>query len=97
MMLNLEANSEFIVMEKYGSSLYTLVSKCSGFPFTKPEVLAMGIQLIQNIEKLHKIGYIHGDIKPDNILLAAGDKVAGECVSKRCNRINKHIFCNYSD
>jgi serine/threonine protein kinase len=49
------------------------------------------------VEELHSIGYIHGDIKPDNILLSAGNQLTGECISKRCDRVNKHIFCNHSD
>ena len=57
----------------------------------------MGIQLVTNVKLLHSIGYIHGDIKPDNILLCTGEKRSGECVSNRCKRVNKHIFCNYSD
>jgi serine/threonine protein kinase len=84
-------------MDKLGSSLYTMISKCGGYPFTKIEVIQMGLSLIQNIEELHSIGYIHGDIKPDNILLSAGNQLNGECISKRCDRVNKHIFCNHSD
>ena len=43
MMLNLEENLEFIIMEKLGSSFFSLISKCGGYPFTKKEVLNMGI------------------------------------------------------
>ena len=50
MMLNLDENLEFIVIEKLGSSLYTLISKCGGYPFTKKEVLLMGLQLITNVQ-----------------------------------------------
>jgi hypothetical protein len=39
MMLNLDENLEFIIMEKLGSSLYALISKCGGYPLTKSEVL----------------------------------------------------------
>lgn len=49
MMLNLEENLEFLIMEKLGSSLFTVMSKCGGFPFTKAEILRMGIELISDI------------------------------------------------
>ena len=73
MMLNLQENLEFLIMEKLGSSLFTVMSKCGGFPFSKTEVLGMGIELLSDVTKLHSIGYIHGDIKPDNVLLCTGD------------------------
>jgi hypothetical protein len=50
MMLNLEQNLEFIIMEKLGSSFFSLISKCGGYPFSKKEVLAMGIQLVTNVK-----------------------------------------------
>lgn len=31
--------------------------------------MTIGIQLIELLEKLHSIGYIHCDIKPDNIMI----------------------------
>ena len=50
MMLNLAENLDFIIMEKLGSSFFSLISKCGGYPFSKNEVLNMGIQLVKNIK-----------------------------------------------
>jgi serine/threonine protein kinase len=37
--------------------------------FCLVDTLKIGIQLINMIERMHNIGYIHNDIKPDNILI----------------------------
>lgn len=33
----------------------------------------MGLQLIDNLQKVHACGFVHNDIKPENILLASDD------------------------
>ena len=38
------------------------------------DVLKLGIQMIKNIEGLHTLGYVHRDIKPDNILVELDKK-----------------------
>ena len=37
--------------------------------FKQIDVLKVGIQMIKNVENLHSLGYVHRDIKPDNILV----------------------------
>lgn len=32
----------------------------------------IGIQLLKRLEALHKLGYVHGDIKPANIMFGRG-------------------------
>ena len=32
----------------------------------------IGIELLKTIEKFHKLGYVHLDIKPDNIIASVG-------------------------
>ena len=34
----------------------------------KSEILKLGIQLMKSIRQLHSIGYVHLDIKTDNIM-----------------------------
>ena len=34
----------------------------------KSDILKLGIQLIKSIRQLHSLGYVHLDIKPDNIM-----------------------------
>jgi len=40
--------------------------------------MTMGIELISLLEKLHSIGYIHCDIKPDNIMIGDYSKCPRE-------------------
>ena len=35
----------------------------------KSDILKIGIQLIKSIRQLHSLGYVHLDIKPDNIMV----------------------------
>ena len=34
----------------------------------------IGIQIVNRIQSLHKEGFLHRDIKPDNFLIGCGDK-----------------------
>ena len=40
-----------------------------GGRFTANTVGQIGIQLLKLLEDLHSIGYVHNDLKPDNILV----------------------------
>mgnify|MGYP001127092120 CR=1 FL=1 len=40
--------------------------------FQEEEVFKLGHQLIDSIQTLHKNGYVHGDIQPNNILYNNG-------------------------
>ena len=33
----------------------------------------MGLKMLSNLEILHDLGYVHGDIKPNNILISTKD------------------------
>lgn len=62
----------FLAMELLGPDLEELMLKRKPHKFSSKTVLMIGLQVIDRIEALHKIGYIHRDIKPDN--LAIGTK-----------------------
>ena len=37
--------------------------------FSLETCVTIGIQMISLLEQLHEVGYVHGDIKPDNIIV----------------------------
>ena len=36
-------------------------------------VVQLGVQLIDRLKSLHEIGYLHMDLKPDNICIASNN------------------------
>ena len=63
------------VTELLGDSLMDIQTK---FHATKglrmKHVLMIGIQLLRRIKTLHSLGFVHGDIKPANIMFGRGNK-----------------------
>ena len=59
----------YLVMELLGSDLEEIMYKMKGSKISSKSALMIGLQLIDRLEALHKIGYIHRDIKPDNLAI----------------------------
>ena len=66
-------NQPYIILEKLGHSLKDIL-KMNKKHFSLPCIINLGIQLLVQLEKMHKKGYIHCDIKPDNIMIGDADK-----------------------
>ncbi len=60
-----------MLMELLGKSLEQLFDSINR-KFSVPCVIAIGLQIIDRLEFLHSKGFIHRDIKPDNLLLGTG-------------------------
>ena len=58
-------------MELLGDDLATLFEE-QNYSFSLKTVLMLAEQLITRIEYIHKMNYIHQDIKPENILVVTG-------------------------
>jgi serine/threonine protein kinase len=66
-------NFSYLVMQRLGSSLYKLL-KSNGGKFSIPTVAVIGLQVCTRLEELHKLGFLHRDIKPQQILIGYKDK-----------------------
>ena len=60
--------AKFIVQNRLGKTLSDIFME-SRRRLRKADVLKIGVQLLKAIQRLHSIGYLHLDIKPDNILI----------------------------
>lgn len=60
----------FIVQERFGASISDIFDFNESY-LKQMDIMKLGIALIKNIQQLHGIGYLHLDLKPDNILMSA--------------------------
>ena len=62
------SDKNICILDYLGPSLEDLFEFSNGI-FSIKTVLMVGIQVLNRIEELHNIGYLHRDIKPDNFLI----------------------------
>lgn len=63
------------VMSMCGPDLRKLFNFCDR-KMSYKTLLLIGIQCIERLESLHNLGFIHRDLKPDNITIGLGKKAS---------------------
>ena len=63
-----------LIMQLLGKSLDVIFEECNN-SIDIGTVIKIGITIINNLEKIHRIGIIHRDIKPNNFMFGIDDKV----------------------
>jgi len=67
---------DYIVMERLvGRSLQDHLAARAGHQFTLDEILDVLIGVADALRAIHRSGYVHRDVKPDNIMLAPQGRV----------------------
>ena len=59
---------KYLIMPNYGETLHYHMKTISSSNLSS-SILSIGKQLLEALQAAHKAGYVHNDIKPDNILL----------------------------
>ena len=65
--INTRTDQKFFVMERLGISMVDVIKK-NKLIFSYAQVISLTCQLITSLESIHSLGYVHCDIKPDNIM-----------------------------
>ena len=67
-------DSTFIVYKHVKYSLKNIFYS-RGNTFTTQDLVQIGVELFESVENIHSTGYIHLDIKPDNILVSERNEI----------------------
>ena len=57
-------------MDQLGDSLYSIGHNFDD-KFSIQTVISIGLSLLNGLEKIHESGYVHNDLKPDNVLVGS--------------------------
>ena len=61
----------YIVFNRYGKDVHKYLSESSDTQLSVSTVCKIGIQLLEQLKTIHDMGYIHCDLKPDNIIVGS--------------------------
>lgn len=62
----------FTVQRKLGPDLRRVMQNTRKKRFSPNTTLKIGIQLVQRFRELHEMGWLHLDLKPNNLVLSSG-------------------------
>lgn len=60
-----------LVMDKLGTTLNHLLVHSKEHKFCLPTVYKLALQLIDRLEHVHRCGFVHRDVKPENFLMGS--------------------------
>lgn len=63
----------FVIMKKCGTDLKNLLITENLNRLSLKSTVQIGLQIVDRLQAVHEAGFIHCDLKPDNILLASND------------------------
>ena len=63
-----EKLNRFLVFNRLGENINAYM-KSNYILYDLEETMKIGIDILDALEKLHNLGYVHGDIKPNNIVM----------------------------
>lgn len=63
-----ENNELFFVFEFMDCNIYDQIKACQGKPMPEAQVKSIVWQVLQGLAAMHKLGFFHRDMKPENLL-----------------------------
>merc|ERR1712151_313289 len=68
------AEPGFLVMQKLHRDLQSLHADeyiCPNQRFSAESAIGVGVQMIERLEFMHRVGILHRDLKPENMMIAS--------------------------
>ena len=65
-----ELDKEVLVMSLLGRNLKTMQNHCGG-KFSLRTVSLLALQMLRRLENFHNKGFLHGDLKPENMVMGS--------------------------
>ncbi|XP_031472557.1 uncharacterized protein LOC116244881 [Nymphaea colorata] len=65
---------KYLVMELISTDLDDLMKQSRNARISMKSVLMIGLQVVDRLEALHRIGFLHRDVKPDNLAIGLNEK-----------------------
>lgn len=89
-----EEEQSYLIMTLYSKDAYAILKMNREIYFNEKDIIMLGIQIIQQLGHLHKLGIIHRDIKPDNFIYDSNTnkfKLIDFGLCKPYTSNNKHV------